>query len=97
MNERLEINEIQIDKTLIYSQCPIDEELWIYLDVEKQSVQMYTNGPEEEVKVKYNFVKMALKYGFTSSSSQFWKRIKDVTIRAPKEFDNILIVRYEFE
>ena len=92
-----EIDEIQIDKTLIYSQCSIDEELWVYLDVEKQSVQMYTNGPEEEVKVKYNFQKMALKYSFVKSKNEFWSRIKDVTIKVPKKFDNILIVRYEFE
>jgi len=94
-----EINEISVEKTLFDKQCPIDKELWIYIDHGKNDVQLYTNGKEEEQKVKYNFVKIAKKYGFVKSESQFWKRIKDIRIKESKVLglQDSYIITYEFD
>jgi len=92
------INEIHVDKSLFLSQMRGDDtELWILIDYNKQDIQMYCNGPEEEQKIKYNFIKMAKKYGFVKSDKEFWSQIKDVTIRTEKNDLNSYVIRYEFE
>ena len=94
-----EVNEILIDKQLIFSQCRVDKELWILLDYAKNDIQMYTNGTEDAQKVKFNFVKVAMKYGIVSSAKEFWKRIIDVSIKENKDkvLNDNYIIRYEFE
>ena len=95
------VNEINIEKSVISTQCVVDGELWIYLASNKEEVQMYCNGREEEKKVRYNILKMALKFSFVKSKNDFWKRIKDVSIREIREEgDKKLLkhyaLRYEF-
>jgi len=90
------MKEILVDKTLIDNQCPINKDVWIYLDIDKKDVQMYTDGAEEEAKVKYNFIKMAKRYGIVKSDKEFWKKIKDVTIKAVKDSDKY-VIKYEME
>ena len=95
-----EVNEITVLKTLFDNQCPVDKELWIYIDHQKNDVQLYTNGIDsEEQKVKYNFVKIAKKYGFVKSDKEFWKRIKDILIKESKVLglQDSYIITYEME
>ena len=87
---------IEADKYLLDSQCTQKPDFWIIMDIAKKSLQMYCSEVEDERRVKYNFVKVCLKNSSIKSSSEFWDRIIDVTIKPVKDkyFYNIT---YEFE
>ena len=89
-------NIIQIEKDVIEMQCKGLTDLFIYLDFIKNTIQLYcTNVIEEEKRVKLNLIKLAKKHNFIKSDKDFWKRIKDITIKLNKEKTEYNLI-YEF-
>jgi ribosomal protein S8 len=76
----------QIQRETIDMQCSTATDLFIYLDFSKHRVELYCSDEKsEEKRIKLNFIKIAKREGFIKSDKDFWKRIKDVTIKLNKE------------
>ena len=89
-------NIIQIEKDVIEMQCKGIIDLFIYLDFTKNTIQLYCNNVlSEEKRVKLNLIKLAKKHKFIKSDKDFWKKIKDVTIKLNKEKTEYNLL-YEF-
>ena len=72
-----------LHKDLLKSQTPNSiDDIYIYLDFIRRSVEIYCN---DEEKLKYNFIKVAKKHTFFKSDKDFWNRIKDITISDIKD------------
>jgi hypothetical protein len=89
------IKTIYIEKDLIEKQCNGLTDLFIYMDFNKNTVDVYCSDEKsEEKRLKLNLIKIAKREGLVKSDKDFWKRIKDVTLKLNKEKTKYLL-RYE--